>query len=738
MMQSTLWLLALAYIAGLCASGVSGGLYVLCGITLIGLLLRRRIWPLGPRPLVWMLALGVSLIASFYLHWRMPHPGQNDISLWLKSDPSRSQTTVLMTGQVSSKPRLTRSQKAQFWLEATHITPVSSNPAGLNSGETVHGRLYVTVPLLQATGVYPGQFVNVQGVLYAPKPGGGRCVFDFQNYLAQSGSFAGFSGKTLDIPPGRQPSWGGWQLQKRIVRSQVSGLGVPAGPLVSAMVIGNQAVDIPFEIKDGFVRSGLSHALAASGFQVSLILGVILSLTRRFPSQIQAGIGGFCLLLFLSLTGFQPSVVRAVLMGMAVLLGVVSDRAVQPLNALLLVATAMLIWDPNWIGDLGFQLSFLATLGLLVSATALSNRMDWMPTPIAAAIAVPMAATIWTLPIQIFNFCLVSPYSLLANLVTAPLITVISLGGFISAILGLIWPVLGSLSAKILYYPTLLLIQIVQGFGTLPGNTFSTGTISILQLLGVYALWIGVWKVPQIRQRYLWAGAVAIALLVIPTVNAQARKQQVTILESPSPVMVLQYQGQVGLWATGPIQTPEFSVLPFLRQQGINRLDWAFRLTPKDQSILAKSLQLPPAESSLNSVPASGIDGPPVDSQRQTQRNIGVISPKTGDLNLTDHSLHLQGIAWSLTNTPGTLDLESKAINSVLVWPGKSIDPKWLEQNLLKAAIATGKLDETTAQTLQRLKIPLYSVQEKGAMTWTPEQGILPLRDLQTQSEGLP
>lgn len=733
MLQSTLWLLALAYIAGLLVSGVTGGIYILCGVALVAILLRRRVWPLGPPPLVWLLALGFSLAASSYLHLRLPHPGDQDISQWLQSDPSRSQATTLITGQVTSTPRLTRSQKAQFWLDVTHITPLSGDVNAPDSGKTVNGKLYVTVPLLQATGVYPGHWVNVQGLLYAPKPGGGRCLFDFQNYLAQSGSFAGFAGKTLDISPGRQPAWGGWQLQKRIVRSQVSGLGVPAGPLVSAMVIGSQAVDIPFEIKDGFVRSGLSHALAASGFQVSLILGVILSLSRRFPAKVQGAIGAFSLLLFLSLTGFQASVVRAVLMGMAVLLGVVSDRAVQPLNALLLVATAMLIWDPNWIGDLGFQLSFLATLGLLVSASALSDRMDWLPTPIAAAIAVPVAATVWTLPIQIFSFCLISPYSLLANLVTAPLITVISLGGFISAILGLIWPVLGSLSAQVLYYPAMLLIQIVQGFSALPGNTFSTGTISILQLLGVYALWIGVWKVPKIRQRSWWAGGLAIALLVIPTVNAQASKLQMTILESPLPVMVLQHHGSVALWASGSIQMPEFSILPFFRQQGINHLDWASGLTPKDQATLAKSVQLSRLMSPLRSESV-----PETEKYAYASKTTTIIfSSGTEPINLEGNGLHLQGITWILQGSAG-IPVVQKAANTVLVWPGGSIDSGWLERNLLKAAIATGKLDKTTAETMQRLKIPLYSVLEKGAITWTPDQGILPLRDLKTQSDWLP
>mgnify|MGYP000692190394 CR=1 FL=1 len=190
---------------------------------------------------------------------------------------------MLVEGRVTSLPRLTRSQKSQFWLEAKRIAPIGE-------GKPVSGRLYVTVPPDQATDLHPGQIVGVDGALYLPKPATNPGGFDFKDYLQQEGSFAGLRGKQVSILKS-STGWGWWQVQQRIARSQLAWVGNPEGALISSMVLGSRVVDLPFDIKDQFTRIGLSHALAASGFQVSLILGVILELMKRFSTRLQAGVG---------------------------------------------------------------------------------------------------------------------------------------------------------------------------------------------------------------------------------------------------------------------------------------------------------------------------------------------------------------------------------------------------------------------------------------------------------------
>ena len=387
-----------------------------------------------PHPRIWLIAGLVGLLATFYFQLRVPQPETNDISRFIPNDNNSNQKQlVIVRGEVASKPRLTRSQKGQFWFKVTQLDEVKNDdgPAGVPQGVT--GKLYVTVPILQATGLYPSQQIAVTGMLYKPKATSNPGGFDFQEYLRKEGAFAGLVGKQINVID-KEREWGWWQIREQIVRSQVRFLGVPEGPLVSAMVLGSRAVDLPYDIRDLFVRTGLAHALAASGFQTSLILGVILQLTRRANKATQVICGSLGLITFLCLAGFQAAVLRAVIMGFAALVGLALERKVQQLGSLLLAATLLLLFNPTLIWDLGFQLSFLATLGLIVSATPITKKLDFIPPLLASLISVPLAATIWTLPLLLHIFSVIAVYSIPLNIITTPFISVISIGGMISSL----------------------------------------------------------------------------------------------------------------------------------------------------------------------------------------------------------------------------------------------------------------------------------------------------------------
>ena len=506
MIQTSGVFICLGFILGLLLTGVPGGGFWVLGFGVVGAVLfgRRRlgrfaqksenaggktegvsnIWQNAPHPRIWLVAGLVGLLATFYFQWRSPQPNENDISTFIASENNgNQQQLVIVRGEVASNPRLTRSQRGQFVLAATQLDEVKNETGPVDVSKGVTGKLYVTVPILQATGLYPGQQIAVTGVLYKPRTASNPGAFDFQKFLQQQGIFAGLTGRQINVlDQYDERKWGWWQVRQRIVRSQVRWLGVPAGPLVSAMVLGSRAVDLPYDIRDLFVKAGLAHTLAASGFHVSLVLGLILQLTRRASKGTQFTFGCLALIIFLSLTGFQPSVLRAVIMGFAALVGLLLNRKVKQFGSLLLAATILLLINPLWIWDLGFELSFLATLGLIVTVPALVKRLDWLPLAIASLIAVPLAATIWTLPVQLYVFGVMPAYGVLLNIISTPLIATISIGGIISAIAALVWPAGGSALAGVLYFPTDWLIKLVEAFSNLPGNSLSLGSIATWQL----------------------------------------------------------------------------------------------------------------------------------------------------------------------------------------------------------------------------------------------------------------
>ncbi|MEG5160381.1 ComEC/Rec2 family competence protein [Microcoleus sp. AT3-A2] len=588
---------------------------------------------------VWAVAGLVAFLASVYFAVRSPQPAIDDISKLIPAGGNTQEVAVTVRGRVASTPRLTRSGRAQFWLETDLVSEINGGEGGAVVNRPVSGKLYVTVPLLQTTGLYADNTIAVVGSLYKPQPPSNPGAFNFQAYLAREGAFVGLKGRQIDWkrekaiadvnrvnsqtaaflePSGMQPSKI-QAMRQRIVRSQLSQLNVPEGPLISAIALGKQAVDLPYNIRDSFVQAGLAHAIAASGTQVSMVLALVLALTRRFSKQLQFSFGVGALFLLVGLTGFEPSVCRAALMGFGTLFALVLSRQVKPLGLLLIAATILLLVNPLWIWDLGFQLSFLATLGLIVTTLPLMAKLDWMPPAIASIVVVPIAASVWVLPLLLYVFSVVSPYSILVNIIAAPLLWILSIGGMVSALAGLIFPPAGSVLAQLLDYPAKGLIAIAEYFSQLPGNSVAVGQVSVFQLIALYSLigwvWIGgrkekeegrrkkeearrkkeearrkkgerskkngksrVVSLPSFSSAWILPLALlaGISIIVLPAWHVQSSLFQVTLLAtSGEPVLVIQDRGKVALINSGDENTVRFTVLPFLQKQGVNSVNFA-------------------------------------------------------------------------------------------------------------------------------------------------------------------
>jgi competence protein ComEC len=588
-------ILCLAYIVGLAVSSSSWGSWAISGLLVGGLSLteiwyRRRkkrlkfvfAWP-------WRIALVlVLLLGSFYGQLRVPRLASQDISIFVNSIEGRgTKQFSTVRGIVDSYPQATRSDRAQFWLQVNQLSQIQGDDPSPASIRNVDGRLYVTAPLISATGLKPGVQVVVTGTLYKPQPALNPGGLNFADYLARSGSFAGMRANQLFLTDEEQiRTWDLAKIRQRIVAAQVRWLDVPIGPLFSAMALGNEAVDLPFDVKDAFVRVGLAHALAASGFQVSLIVAAISSFTKRFlAKKWQFGLGLLGILAFVAMAGPQPSVLRAAVMGIAVLVGMLLARQLRPLNSLLLAAVVLLVIEPLWVWDVGFQLSFLATLGLVVSATPIQKRLDFLPPVLAEAIAVPLAATIWTLPIQLWTFKVVPLYSLPANVIAAPFITLISIGGMVSALVAAIFPLAGSAVAWLLLYPTKLLLAIVELFASLPGSNIAVGSIRLWQLLFSYATILLVWQLPWWQKRWSLVLGLSVLLIVVPLAVVKGQEFKITALAAREErILVIQKNYQTALIDTGDSNTARFTVLPFLTSEAVNGLEQAITLQTSGSS----------------------------------------------------------------------------------------------------------------------------------------------------------
>ncbi|MFM7407871.1 MAG: ComEC/Rec2 family competence protein [Cuspidothrix sp.] len=770
MMQTSGIIICLSYILGLLVTAIPWGGVGMLLLGVVGAVLFRRIYvdlrksalkkevALGKtkaevnnwidflHPRVWVIAGLVGCLASFYLQWRSPQPGIEDISRFVAGDGGNVEQVVIVGGLVDSNPRITRSQRGQFWLTATQLHPVNNDteafPGSAEKSKGVTGRLYVTVPILQSTGLYPGQQIAVTGFLYKPStalnPGG----FDFQKYLRQEGTFAGLIGSQIKILDDERP-WGWWQVRQQIVRSQSRLLGVPEGPLVSAMVLGGKAVDLPYDIRDLFVNTGLAPALAASGFQTSLILGIVLQLTKRANKATQISLGGLSLIVFLFLVGFEPAVLRAVIMGFAVLIGLALERGIKQLGSLLIAATLLLLFNPLWIWNLGFQLSFLATLGLVVTSPPIIQRLDWLPPAIASLIAAPLAATIWTLPRLLEFASVIIVYSVPLSILTTPFISIISIGGMITGLISLISPNLGSNLTSFLYYPTHWLIQLVSFFEHLPGSQIPVGSISIWQMLIIYILIISVWLFRWWQKRWWFAGTIAVGLVLIPVWYSANNLVRITLLETRTePVLVIQDRGKIALINSGDERTGRFTILPFLRQQGINQINWAIatNFPGSTDDAWLEIMQSLPIKSLYEYNPKieNNIETQVLEQELQKQQgiyqNLGVgqsINTPTIIGQLINNEIPILKLqmfnqSWLLVGSIKTQEIAELVKTGELFSPQVLWCPSESLQDLVTAlkpqvAIAPGSnLDDKVLSSLSKGQTKIFLTGKDGAIQWTP------------------
>jgi len=242
---------------------------------------------------------------------------------------------------------------------------------------------------------------------------------------------------------------------------------------------------MPKDFSNNLKTSGVFHVIAASGMNVTLIGGFISTFFAFFlKRQIAICLSILGIMFYAVLAGLEPSIIRASIMGILVFSAQILGRQTLAINGLFLAGFTMLLVDPTLISDIGFQLSFVATLGLVLIPKIKAIGKIWV---IGEGVNTTIAAQIATLPILLANFGTYSIYSILVNgllLWTVPILMII---GGIGAILGLILMPLGQLLIY-LCYPLLLYFEtIVNIFGKI-GGAITIESLSWQFILGYYCL----------------------------------------------------------------------------------------------------------------------------------------------------------------------------------------------------------------------------------------------------------
>lgn len=242
--------------------------------------------------------------------------------------------------------------------------------------------------------------------------------------------------------------------------------------------------------------SGVFHVIAASGMNVTMVAGFLSAIFSLFlRRQIALFFSIFGVLFYAFLAGMQPSIMRASLMGILVFSGQILGKQTMAGYSLFLVAFMMLFISPNLIFDVGFQLSFLATFGLLYIRPIFGKinkiRAIAKKFPPLEDLLITSSAQIATLPILLVTFNTYSAWSIIVNALVLWTIPPLMILGALAAVLGMVTPSLGSIFVY-LCFPFLLYFQkTVLFFSSLPG-ALKVENLPFSLVLGYYLLLLAV------------------------------------------------------------------------------------------------------------------------------------------------------------------------------------------------------------------------------------------------------
>lgn len=325
--------------------------------------------------------------------------------------------------------------------------------------------------------VMPGNSIYMEGIFFKGREKRNPGEFDYNKYLVSkgiSGILICNEGDSLNITNNNRYFFGSiiFKLRKAI-DNRIHKLFEPeTAGLLRGLLLADRS-EIDFELKTQFINSGVIHVLAVSGLHVGYILLIFIFLFGRFNIYLRTFLISAGLLLFMFITGVPPSVFRATVMALVILIAFLTNRSTNLLNSISLAAIIILLVDPSEIFNPGFQLSFSAVLSIAIIYPIIEKQINYLNISnrtlrgIIYFIGVSLSAQIGTLPFTLAYFGKLSVIALLANLIVIPAIGIVIALAFTSLFVSLISLTMASYFAVVNDVIVSILFKIISFTGNL-------------------------------------------------------------------------------------------------------------------------------------------------------------------------------------------------------------------------------------------------------------------------------
>lgn len=345
-------------------------------------------------------------------------------------------------------------------------------------------------------GVAYGDRVRVVGTLEVPESfetDSGR-TFDYPKYLRAHGishamSFA--SVEVLETGQGNPTLAFLLSIKHALIDGIEMALPEPSAALAEGLLLGEKQ-SLGARLFDAFTAAGVVHIIVLSGYNVALVIESVLFIAlRMLPHFLAYTLAALFVVAFALMTGASETTIRATIMALFMMMARVLRRPSAALRGLFIAAALMAVVNPFLVlYDLSFQLSVLATLGLILFSDGVAKRLRFIPERLGLReiVATTLATQVTVLPILILSVGALSLVFLPANALILPVVPFSMLLSFIAALVAIMVPSFALAFGFVAYLPLGWIIGVAEFFGTLPFATIAIPPSLAWWVLGVLLL----------------------------------------------------------------------------------------------------------------------------------------------------------------------------------------------------------------------------------------------------------
>ena len=441
-----------------------------------------------------------------------------------------------------------------------------------------------------------GDTIKLEGKLKLPNIAQNPSQFDYARYLQLKKTFSLlYVNENWEIQ-NRAENITGKLIRKlndtrnNIIKIHSQNIKSPMLEILGGIIFGDDAVNPDDNTKEKFINSGIFHILSASGMNVTLIFGIWYFIARSLRLNYKFSIiSGILLILFYTcMTGFGTPIIRATIMLTLILIGKLIDKETSTISLLFVVAFLMLLINPLMIFEIGFQLSFITTFALIITAPLLTfNFRHKFINIILGACLIPFIAQLYAAPLQMYYFNTFSVYAVLANIAIVPVLSIVSFIGFISSIIAMI----PAVAKQICYFADLILnpiliyiVKVAETFSKLPHSIIYVKKPLLIQIILYFTIIVSITCLLKFKiksKKIILSITTLLILFALTFITIPNRNTEVMffslgnadsiLLKSPNNEYFLIDTGKSG-YLNGSSQAKNI-IIKYLRDKGIKEIN---------------------------------------------------------------------------------------------------------------------------------------------------------------------